>query len=84
MSTPILHDNLPLIEVADKRILDDLYPNPAYRTAPADPSLGTCRCDRSGAIRQSTESLAEARPHPEGDGITRWINSISISMTTST
>jgi len=31
MSTPILHDNLPLIEVADKHILDDLYADP--RTA---------------------------------------------------
>jgi hypothetical protein len=31
MSTPILHDNLPLIEVADKRLLDDLYADP--RTA---------------------------------------------------
>jgi hypothetical protein len=28
MNSPILHDNLPLIEVADHLILDDLYADP--------------------------------------------------------
>jgi hypothetical protein len=28
MTNPILHDNLPLIEVADHLILDDLYADP--------------------------------------------------------
>jgi len=31
MNSPILHENLPLIEVADRLILDDLYAN--LRTA---------------------------------------------------
>jgi len=31
MNPPILHDNLPLLEVADRLILDDLYADP--RTA---------------------------------------------------
>ncbi|MBN1428395.1 MAG: hypothetical protein JXB07_08420 [Anaerolineae bacterium] len=28
MTQPILHDNLPLIEVADRLLLDDLYADP--------------------------------------------------------
>ena len=28
MKSPILHENLPLIEVADRLILDDLYADP--------------------------------------------------------